>query len=83
MTRAHAHRPLTRTDINAMMAELTEEQKSDPVIAHALNVRSALATSNYHRFFRLYNEAPNMGGYLMDQFVERERTEALKTMCRA
>ncbi|RUS18818.1 hypothetical protein BC937DRAFT_88304 [Endogone sp. FLAS-F59071] len=59
-THAHAHRPSTCIDINAMMAELTEEQKSDPVIAHALNVRSALATSNYHRFFKLYNEAPNM-----------------------
>ncbi|RUP44757.1 SAC3/GANP/Nin1/mts3/eIF-3 p25 family-domain-containing protein [Jimgerdemannia flammicorona] len=72
-----------RSDINGMMAELTEEQKGDPVIAHALNVRSALATSNYHKFFKLYNEAPNMGGYLMDQFVERERVEALKTMCKA
>ncbi|KAI8878344.1 SAC3/GANP domain-containing protein [Backusella circina FSU 941] len=70
-------------DVNATMAELTIEQKADEFVQHALQVRSSLATSNYHRFFQLYNTAPNMGGYLMDQFVERERVQSLIILCKA
>lgn len=65
------------------MKHLTKAHKEDPAIGHALKVRSSIATGNYHRFFRLYLEAPNMGGYLMDKFVERERITALKAMCKA
>ncbi|KAK3812223.1 MAG: SAC3/GANP/Nin1/mts3/eIF-3 p25 family-domain-containing protein [Benniella sp.] len=71
------------SDIIAMLASLTPAQKEDPAVRHALQVRTALATSNYHSLFKLYNVAPNMGGYLMDQFVERERVEAMKTICKA
>jgi len=38
---------------------------------------------NYHRFFRLYLDTPNMGAYLMDMFVTRERLLALSNICRA
>ncbi|KAF9941738.1 hypothetical protein BGZ67_004076 [Mortierella alpina] len=71
------------SDIIAMLASLTPSQKQDPAVRHALQVRTALASSNYHVFFKLYINAPNMGGYLMDQFVERERVEAMKTICKA
>ncbi|KAG1447417.1 hypothetical protein G6F56_009269 [Rhizopus delemar] len=60
-------------DINSTMADLTDDQKQNAFVQHALQVRSSLAVSNYHRFFHLYKTAPNMGGYLMDQFIERER----------
>ena len=70
-------------DINALIAELTDEMKENKAIKHALDVRSALATSNYHKFFKLYLEAPNMGAYLMDHFVERERISALKILCKS
>lgn len=62
------------------MAELTGEHKAERAVAHALAVRSALATGNYHAFFVLYNEAPNMNAYIMDHFVERERVNALLVM---
>lgn len=65
------------------MAELTPEQKENGFVRHALNVRSSLATGNFHRFFILYRNAPNMGGYLMDQFCERERVRALIVLCKA
>ncbi|KAF9098508.1 hypothetical protein BGX23_006107 [Mortierella sp. AD031] len=71
------------SDIIAMLASLTIAQKHDPAVKHALKVRTALASSNYYALFKLYIAAPNMGGYLMDQFVERERVEAMKTICKA
>ncbi|CAG8730376.1 8284_t:CDS:1, partial [Racocetra fulgida] len=57
--------------------------KNDEAIKHALEVRSTLATSNFHKFFQLYLKAPNMGAYLMDHFIERERIAALQTLCKA
>ncbi|PWN88400.1 hypothetical protein FA10DRAFT_275977 [Acaromyces ingoldii] len=69
-----------RRDVNALMAELTPAHKAEPAVAHALSVRAALATGNYHGFFRLYADAPNMNAYIMDHFVDRERANALLVM---
>ncbi|KFH67097.1 hypothetical protein MVEG_07620 [Podila verticillata NRRL 6337] len=71
------------SDIISMLASLTQQQKEDLAVKHALQVRTAMASSNYYKLFRLYATAPNMGGYLMDQFVDRERVEALKSICKA
>ncbi len=67
-------------DVNAVMAELTEEHKEEVAVKHALDVRKALVTGNYHAFFKLYADAPNMNAYVMDHFVERERINALLVM---
>ena len=72
-----------RTALNDILADLTTAEKEEKAIKHALSVRSALALGNYHRFFRLYLDTPNMGAYLMDMFVERERLAALCNICRA
>ncbi|KAL2018228.1 hypothetical protein VTK56DRAFT_1135 [Thermocarpiscus australiensis] len=72
-----------RTELNNALADLTPAEKKDKAIKHALDVRSALALGNYHRFFQLYNETPNMGAYLMDMFVGRERLAAICNICRA
>ena len=72
-----------RTDMNDVLADLTPAEKKEPAIKHALDARSALALGNYHRFFQLYLETPNMGAYLMDMFVTRERLAALSNICRA
>ena len=71
-----------RVDMNDVLADLTAAEKKDPAVKHALDARSALALGNYHRFFKLYLETPNMGAYLMDMFVARERLAALTTICR-
>lgn len=47
---------------------------------HALDVQRALAMGNYHRLFDLYLNAPNMGAYIMDHFIDRERIRALIVM---
>lgn len=72
-----------RVDMNDVLADLTAVEKKDSAVKHALDARSALALGNYHRFFKLYLETPNMGAYLMDMFVARERLAALTTICRA
>ena len=71
-----------RVDMNRVLSDVTPADKEQPAVKHALEARSALALSNYHRFFKLYNETPNMGGYLMDMFVDRERLVALASLCR-
>ena len=70
-----------RTDMNDVLADLTPTEKRDPAVKHALDARSALALGNYHRFFQLYLDTPNMGAYLMDMFVARERLNALSNIC--
>jgi hypothetical protein len=72
-----------RTGLNDVLADLTPELKQQPALRHALAMRSALASGNYHKFFRLYLEVPNMGAYLVDQFVTRERLAALANICKA
>lgn len=72
-----------KTDMNDLLAELTPADKAQDAVKHALDVRSALALGNYHRFFRLYLQAPNMGAYMMDMFIERERLSALANISRA
>lgn len=72
-----------RTDMNDVLADLTPAEKNDTAVKHALDTRSALALGNYHRFFQLYLDTPNMGAYLMDMFVNRERLAALSNICRS
>jgi hypothetical protein len=72
-----------RTALNDVLADLTTAEKQQKAIKHALDVRSALALGNYNRFFRLYLDTPNMGAYLMDMFVVRERLAALANICKA
>jgi hypothetical protein len=68
--------------MNDVLSELTTADKAERAIKHALDVRSALALGNYHRFFQLYLDTPNMGAYLMDMFVARERLAALAAVCK-
>lgn len=72
-----------RVDMNDVLADLTPADKRKPGVKHALKVRAALASGNYHMFFRLYDEAPFMGPYLLDMFVERERLAAMAAICKA
>ncbi|KAF4973761.1 hypothetical protein FZEAL_9240 [Fusarium zealandicum] len=72
-----------RTGLNDTLADLTAAEKEEKPIKHALEVRSSLALGNYHKFFQLYLDTPNMGAYLMDMFVVRERLAALCNMCKA
>lgn len=71
------------TAMNDTLADLTAADKQDPAVKHAMDVRSAVALGDYHRFFQLYLDTPNMGAYLMDMFVDRERLSALAVICKS
>lgn len=70
-------------DMTTVLASLTPECREDECVLHALAVRSALALSSYHRFFKLYSKAPKMSGYLLDWFTDRVRFTALKTIVKS
>lgn len=72
-----------RESLGDLIANLTPTDKQNPAVHQALLVRKALAANNYHKFFRLYDDPPNMGGYLMDMFVDRERLTALSSISKA
>lgn len=72
-----------RSALNDAILDLTSAEKEERAIKHALSVRSALALGNHHKFFQLYLDVPNMGAYLIDMFVKRERLAALASMCKA
>jgi len=71
------------SDLNIYVGQLTPEQKQSKAVQHALDVQRALANGNYHALFELYQNAENMGAYIMDHFVERERIRALLCMTKA
>jgi len=72
-----------RSELNLYVSQLTSKQKASPAVQHALAVQRALALGNYHAFFEQYLNAPNMGAYIMDHFVDRERLRALLVMTKA
>lgn len=62
-----------------MHLELNDQERNDVAVKNALDIQSALLLGNYHRFFRLYKNVPNLGRYLVDSFIARERLAALAT----
>lgn len=72
-----------RSELNLYVGQLTPKQKSDAAVRHALAVQRAVSMGNYHALFELYIDAPNMGAYIMDHFIDRERIRALLVMTRA
>ncbi|KAJ1971738.1 hypothetical protein H4R35_005089 [Dimargaris xerosporica] len=71
------------SDINAVLATITATDKTSPPVAHALQVRQAIANFNYHQLFRLYLDAPNLNSLVMDQFIERERVKAMAAISKS
>ena len=70
-------------ELNLFVGRLTSQQKADSAVRHALDVQRALSIGNYHALFELYLNAPNMGAYIMDHFIARERAKALMIMAKA
>lgn len=54
----------------------------DFAVNHAIMVRDSIISSNYSLLFRLYKSVPNMGIYLMDHFIEKNRTASFVNFCK-
>lgn len=72
---------LNKRDLTELISSVSASP--GPAVQHALQVRSSLSMGDYHSFFRLYHQSPNMSGYLIDQFLERERLRTCLKLVRA
>jgi len=69
--------------LSKMLQELGKDIRQHEAVQHANRVREAVRDDNYVAFFRLHEEAPFMGAYLMDIYTQSMRVKGLRTMCRA
>ena len=81
--RYSCHVNLTLSELNLYVGQLTPAQKMHRAVQHALRVQRALSMGNYHALFEMYLNAENMGAYIMDHFIDRERAKALMVMTKA
>jgi len=72
-----------RIELNLYVGQLTPRQKKHEAVEHALAVQRAQALGNYHKLGDLHLNAPNMGAYIMDHFIDRERAKALMVVTKA
>lgn len=73
-----------QTDMNDLLADLTPDDKEEESVKYALEVRKALTSGDFHKFFRLYNaRIKDMSQCLLNMFVDRERLKALAAIIKA
>ncbi len=71
------------SDMTILLSSLTQEAVIDPAVAHALEVRKAIQADNYHQFFVLLKETPNLGKHILNNMVDDMRLKALQRMAKA
>ena len=64
--------------INSLIFLFREE-----AIVHALKVRKAVLTDNFHTFFQLHKTTPNIGNCLLDLMLDSLRVQYLQRICRS
>lgn len=70
-------------ELNLFVGQLTPRQKANKSVQHAFAVQRAQAMGNYVKLCELYNDAPFMGAYIMDHFIDRERMKAMMVITKA
>lgn len=70
------------TGLQKILRELPAGEQ-DPAVDHALRVRKALAMTDYHLFFSLYETTPNRGRHIMQKLLKTVRVEALRRIVKA
>mmetsp|Transcript_4919 Transcript_4919/g.15447 ORF Transcript_4919/g.15447 Transcript_4919/m.15447 type:complete len:490 (-) Transcript_4919:856-2325(-) len=71
------------TELLPILRDMPDEAWTDPAVNHALQVQQALQLGNYATFFRRYTDAPNMGAYILDLFVDDVRLDAAHRIVKA
>jgi hypothetical protein len=67
----------------SFISSLRPAQLLSTPVAHALQVRSSLLTTNFALFFRLWSSAPHMSAYLMDPLADRMRVRSTRILIAA
>ncbi|BFZ58426.1 hypothetical protein PYCC9005_005488 [Savitreella phatthalungensis] len=70
-------------DTDSLILSLSSEARAHPCVRHARKVREAVVRNDFVMLGRLYADAPEMSGYLMDALVRRERACGLGVVARA
>ncbi|KAJ6241135.1 leukocyte receptor cluster member 8 [Anaeramoeba flamelloides] len=70
-------------DINKLLTELTSKELLDEAIKHAIAVYNSIFSSNYNLFFKLYKIVPNLGIYLINHLIHKQRLSAIQKMITA
>jgi SAC3 family protein LENG8/THP3 len=71
------------SDMFHIMLSLSPTQRAHPAIHHALQVREAVAFSDYLWFFRLHKTGPNLGRFLTGLMVPTLRMRGLRRIVKA
>jgi hypothetical protein len=71
------------TDMTIILSSLSVDALQVPDVVHALEIRQAVQAENYHRFFMLLDQTPNMGRYILNNMVDEIRLKALQRMAKA
>ena len=69
--------------LNAMLSELSAQQRAQPAIAHVLDLRKAVAASDFYHFLRAYRRTPYKGVSLLQHLALPMRLHALTVLVRA
>jgi len=78
--------PKTRPWLSLTRFSVTDHAfylRKHPGVLHASAVRQAVSDNNFVAFFRLHEDAPFMGAYLMDVFTKTMRIRGLRCQCRS
>lgn len=65
-----------------ILQELPDGEQHSAV-SHALRVRRAISMTDYHLFFSLYENTPNLGQHIMQKLLKTMRVEALRRIIKA
>jgi len=63
--------------------ELTNEQRKNSTVVHAVETCAAYYSNNFYKFFKLYFKAPNMGKQVLDLHLDWIRNTILKMIKRS
>lgn len=72
-----------RLEMALLMLSLKDEFLLNDCVSNALNLRNAVIRKDYASFFAHYKSVPNLGKFIVDHFLIRERQLTLRTVCRA
>ena len=67
-----------RSQTAILLKALTRTELRHPAVAHAVAVARAVTTGDFFQFFSLYDNAPNMGVFLMQHLIDDMRLLALR-----